>query len=193
MTTPEGLCTKCSATQYCAEHEPVSPEGARSIPSRSFEVFASYVLGGWAKRVEDERDLLAVVREGLELSPVAEVTVRISFAEARAADAGAVSQLSETKEEEDYTRVENQPLTGSAELPQRPTEDVTPTASEEAWRLDDAGALDDVVVPHVETFRLERMNNNAWWIGLYLADGRLIHVDLVAGRRSHIVASRRDD
>ena len=23
-TTPEGLCTACSATQYCAEHQPMS-------------------------------------------------------------------------------------------------------------------------------------------------------------------------
>lgn len=26
MSTPEGLCTKCSATQYCVEHEPISGE-----------------------------------------------------------------------------------------------------------------------------------------------------------------------
>lgn len=24
MSTPEGLCTKCSATQYCAEHRPLN-------------------------------------------------------------------------------------------------------------------------------------------------------------------------
>jgi hypothetical protein len=63
---------------------------------------------------------------------------------------------------------------------------------DEEWRLDDDGELDDVVVPHVSLFRLERMDANAWWIGLTVADGRTIHVDLVA-TASGVVAIKRED
>ena len=37
-------------------------------------------------------------------------------------------------------------------------------------RLDSAGALDDVVVPLVQLFRLERMDDAAWWMRLYMID-----------------------
>lgn len=36
-------------------------------------------------------------------------------------------------DEKNLARVEGQPLSGSAELPQRPTEDVPPTAPERTW------------------------------------------------------------
>lgn len=63
--------------------------------------------------------------------------------------------------------------------------------SNERWDLDDEGDLDDVVVPDITTFRLERMDNNYWWIGLYKKDGTLIHIDLIAGQ-SGVLAVRRD-
>lgn len=40
------------------------------------------------------------------------------------------------------------------------------------WRLDDAGALDDVVVDDVLTFRLERMGVGHIWGCVYHRDGR---------------------
>jgi hypothetical protein len=65
----------------------------------------------------------------------------------------------------------------------------------EAWRLDDRGQLDDVVVPNVAMFRMERMSAYEWWIGLYYPDGRLVHIDLFrgTGRFGGLVARRRDD
>jgi hypothetical protein len=36
---PEGLCTACSATQYCREHEPLSADPApRAVPSEPQEI-----------------------------------------------------------------------------------------------------------------------------------------------------------
>lgn len=53
---------------------------------------------------------------------------------------------------------------------------------------------DDVVVPDVSCFRLERMNDSTWWIGLYRPDGSLVHIDLGAKNgRSCVVAHRRED
>lgn len=40
------------------------------------EVLAEYVLGGWSRTVNDERELLAAIEEGMERSPIAAVTVR---------------------------------------------------------------------------------------------------------------------
>ena len=62
----------------------------------------------------------------------------------------------------------------------------------EDWRLDDDGGLDDIVVPDVQTFRMERMDVNAWWIALYFADGRVEHINLVADQTG-IVARRETD
>ena len=74
----------------------------------------------------------------------------------------------------------------------QPRARIYPHEVEEVWRLDDDGGLDDVCVPNVDTFRLERMGTHEWWIGLYLADGRLVHIDLVGGKRG-TVATKRDD
>ena len=63
----------------------------------------------------------------------------------------------------------------------------------EVWRLDGDGGLDDVAVPHVDCFRLERMGKHQWWIGLYLADGRFVHIDLHADRKHGVTATKRDD
>ncbi len=65
-------------------------------------------------------------------------------------------------------------------------------AASERWDNDDRGLLDDVVVPDVATFRLERMNDRGWWIGLYRRDGTLIHID-VFGEGRRIDARRRED
>lgn len=62
----------------------------------------------------------------------------------------------------------------------------------EVWRNDDHGELDDIAVPRVECFRMERMGARQWWIGLSLADGRLIHLDIV-GTKTGVVTTRRDD
>lgn len=71
-----------------------------------------------------------------------------------------------------------------AALPGEPTK--------EEWRLDDRGELDDVVVPNVACFRLERMGKGQWWIGLYRANGSLVHIDLYA-KRAEVTATKRDD
>lgn len=62
----------------------------------------------------------------------------------------------------------------------------------ERWDNDERGQLYDVVVPDVACFRLERMDNNFWWIGLYRQNGTLIHVDIVA-KKSGMIAIRRED
>jgi hypothetical protein len=38
-------------------------------------------------------------------------------------------------------------------------------------RLDDDGAVDDVVIGPVKLFRLERMAEDTWWLRLYMPDG----------------------
>jgi hypothetical protein len=38
-------------------------------------------------------------------------------------------------------------------------------------RLDDDGAVDDVVIGPVKLFRLERMAEGVWWLRLYMPDG----------------------
>lgn len=38
-------------------------------------------------------------------------------------------------------------------------------------RLDHHGAVDDVVIDNVETFRLERMSAGSWWICAYTSGG----------------------
>ena len=62
----------------------------------------------------------------------------------------------------------------------------------ERWDNDADGLLDDVVVPDVAYFHLERMSNSHWWIGLYRKDGSLIHIDIFA-KRASVVARRRSD
>lgn len=62
----------------------------------------------------------------------------------------------------------------------------------EAWRLDDEGQLDDICLPDVECFRMERMDVNYWWIGLYCKDGRRIHIDLCATSEG-VMATKRVD
>ena len=62
----------------------------------------------------------------------------------------------------------------------------------ERWANDAEGQLDDVVVPDVACFRLERMSDSSWWIGLYRKDGSLVHIDISA-KRAHVTARRRED
>lgn len=40
------------------------------------------------------------------------------------------------------------------------------------------GSLDELVVRQVETFHIEQMDRESWWIGLSLADGRSIRIDI---------------
>jgi hypothetical protein len=40
------------------------------------------------------------------------------------------------------------------------------------------GTLDEIVVGDVQTFHLEQMNTCGWWIGLTLANGKDIHINL---------------
>lgn len=47
-----------------------------------------------------------------------------------------------------------------------------------ALRPDSDGKLDDVFVNDVKTFRIERMNNNTWWMACYLYSDEEIHFDL---------------
>lgn len=63
----------------------------------------------------------------------------------------------------------------------------------EAWRTDEQGELDDVVVPDVETFRLERLGVGQWWIGLYRTDGSCVHIDIAGDRRAVVRAFKRED
>ena len=62
----------------------------------------------------------------------------------------------------------------------------------ERWDLDEEGNLDDVVVPDVACFRLERMDHNEWWIGMYDKNGKLTHIDITA-EANGVIARRRDD
>lgn len=52
------------------------------------------------------------------------------------------------------------------------------------WRLDDTGALDDVVVDDVATFRLERMSEDHVWGAVYRRDGSRTSFDLHGERLS---------
>lgn len=45
-------------------------------------------------------------------------------------------------------------------------------AGDERIDLDEGGALDDVVIKNVETFRMERMSAGRFWIRLYRKDGK---------------------
>jgi deoxycytidylate deaminase len=62
----------------------------------------------------------------------------------------------------------------------------------EGWCDDDDGRLDDIVVPNVATFRMERMDRNKWWIGLYRVDGSMVHVDLALTKHG-VIATKRED
>ena len=62
----------------------------------------------------------------------------------------------------------------------------------ETWALDNEGKLDDITVPDVETFRMERMDSNFWWIGLHTKDGRRIHLDLIPDQAGIKVTKRED-
>ncbi len=96
------------------------------------------------------------------------------------------SPVSPQKEKAEVARVDDtqydSPLATAADA----------SAGSERWDNDDRGLLDDVVVPDVATFRLERMNDRGWWIGLYRRDGTLIHID-VFGEGRRIDARRRED
>ena len=45
-------------------------------------------------------------------------------------------------------------------------------------RPDSDGFLDDVFVKNVRMFRIERMNNNTWWLACFLENGEEIHWDM---------------
>lgn len=62
----------------------------------------------------------------------------------------------------------------------------------EEWRHDSEGDLDDIVVPNVSTFHMERLDVNRWWIGIYRADGTMVHIDLTT-EGSGVIATRRED
>lgn len=66
--------------------------------------------------------------------------------------------------------------------------------SAQELRLDDKGQLDDVVVPNVTMFRLERMDRADWWMRCYMPN----HEDLVfrittSGREIVITAETEKD
>lgn len=64
MSTPEGLCTACSATQYCAEHEPKSGE---TTPSPKYIVCEGR---GRLRRKTGERPIVWCVRENAPRKPL---------------------------------------------------------------------------------------------------------------------------
>lgn len=45
---------------------------------------------------------------------------------------------------------------------------------------DDPDSADDMFLPGVVSFRMERMDNHAYWIGLTLADGTQVNIDVGA-------------
>mgnify|MGYP001577781929 CR=1 FL=1 len=61
----------------------------------------------------------------------------------------------------------------------------------ERWDNDEEGELDDIVVPDVKLFRMERMDSNYWWVCLYTKDGREIHMDLLP-EQNGITLTRRE-
>lgn len=60
----------------------------------------------------------------------------------------------------------------------------------EVWALDEDGQLDDICVPAIRVLRMERMDANYWWMCLYMADGREIHMDLVADQSGMTLTKR---
>lgn len=56
-------------------------------------------------------------------------------------------------------------------------------------RFDERHKLDDVVIPNVKLFRMERMDKNVWWMRLYMPDGKdfVFHV-ASSGREISIIA-----
>lgn len=62
----------------------------------------------------------------------------------------------------------------------------------ERWDPDENGQLDDIVLPAVKLFRMERMDNDHWWIGLYTEDERQIHLDITMDQAGIQVTKRED-
>ena len=51
---------------------------------------------------------------------------------------------------------------------------------------DFSDSLDEVIARNVKLVHLERMGDNAYWLGIDLADGRHLRVNVWAGKRSTI-------
>ena len=72
-----------------------------------------------------------------------------------------------------------------------------PAAPEEEkrnkWRLDKDGALDDVVVDDVKTFRLERMGHDHVWGAVYRRDGSRTTFDIVGDRGARVAVTYEDE
>ncbi len=56
------------------------------------------------------------------------------------------------------------------------------THKKNEFRLDEDGKLDDVVVWDADLVRLERMDTNAWWLGVTLRDGSRVMFNISAKR-----------
>lgn len=53
------------------------------------------------------------------------------------------------------------------------------------WAVDgEHRELDEVVVDRPSYFHLEMMGDNHYWMAVYLADGRAIHIDIVATKKT---------
>ena len=55
-------------------------------------------------------------------------------------------------------------------------------------RLNEDGSLDEVVASKPKAFHLEQMDTGAWWIGVDMEDGTLIHINLWTQRNARIKA-----
>ena len=57
-------------------------------------------------------------------------------------------------------------------------------------RLNEDGSLDEAVASKPTYFHLEQMDTGAWWIGVEMEDGTLIHINLWTqhGRRIKALA-----
>lgn len=45
-------------------------------------------------------------------------------------------------------------------------------------RLYDDGNVDEIVLRNVQTFHLEQLGDDSFWIGLYLKNGDMMHVNI---------------
>lgn len=48
--------------------------------------------------------------------------------------------------------------------------------------LADGKTLDDISIESVANVHIEQMDDNAWWVGIYLPDGRRLTFDITAER-----------
>ncbi len=87
---------------------------------------------------------------------------------------------------DNYFAALKQTQPAGAVLPPADSRQTVPAAERNEWRLDDDGALDDVVVDDVVTFRLERMNHDHIWGCVYHRDGSRTAFDICGDRAAKV-------